>query len=141
MDCERLLVKIDQLEGYIKELRQIVPEDFEGYQQIEKRRSCERLLQVSIEAVIDICRLLVTGLRLGLPSEEDEVFEKLKEAAILSPQTLEVVREMKAFRNIIVHEYTRIDDRIVYQMAKTRLDDFRAFEDEVLSYLSKEDSS
>jgi uncharacterized protein YutE (UPF0331/DUF86 family) len=31
----------------------------------------------TIEAVIDICALLVTGLRLGLPAEEDDLSEKL----------------------------------------------------------------
>jgi uncharacterized protein YutE (UPF0331/DUF86 family) len=69
LDRERVLVKIDQLEGYLKELREIVPEDFATYQRVEKRRACERLLQISIEAVIDICHLLVAGLRLGIPAE------------------------------------------------------------------------
>ena len=34
-------------------------------------------MQVSVEALIDVCALLVTGLRLGLPGEEDDLFEKL----------------------------------------------------------------
>jgi uncharacterized protein YutE (UPF0331/DUF86 family) len=71
LDRERILAKIDVLDGYLRELRTIAPATFEAYTTIEKRRACERLLQVSIECVIDISSLLVIGLRLGLPAEED----------------------------------------------------------------------
>lgn len=135
LDRDRILIKIDQLEGYLKELREILPADFTGYQKIERRRACERLLQVSIEAVIDICHLLVAGLRLGIAAEEDDLFEKLKGAGIISLETTEVLKVMKGFRNILVHEYTRIDDRIVYEIAKTRLADFEAFKQQVLQFL------
>ena len=128
LDRERVLAKIDQIEGYLRELREIVPKDFVTYQKkVDKRRACERLLQLSVEAVIDVCRLLVTGLRLGIPSEEDDLFEKLEIAGIISPQVEEKLKEMKGFRNILVHEYTRIDDKIVYQVARTKLRDFEAF--------------
>lgn len=137
LDRERILARIDQLEGYLKELREVVPEDFATYQKAEKRRACERLLQISIEAVIDICHLLVAGLRLGIPSEEDDLFAKLREAGIISSQMEEILKEMKGFRNIIVHEYAHIDERIVFQMAKTRVGDFEAFKQEVLCYLSQ----
>jgi len=135
LDRDRILIKIDQLEGYLKELREILPADFTGYQKIERRRACERLLQVSIEAVIDICHLLVAGLRLGIAAEEDDLFEKLKGAGIISLETTEVLKVMKGFRNILVHEYTRIDDKIVYEIAKTRLADFEAFKQQVLQFL------
>jgi len=136
LDRERVLAKMDQLEGYLRELHQIVPKDFVTYQKkVEKRRACERLLQISVEAVIDVCRLLVIGLRLGIPSEEDDLFEKLKIAGIISPQVEEKLKEMKGFRNILVHEYTRMDDKIVYQVARTKLGDFEAFKQEILRYL------
>ena len=31
LDRERILARIDQLEGYLKELREVVPEDFATY--------------------------------------------------------------------------------------------------------------
>jgi uncharacterized protein YutE (UPF0331/DUF86 family) len=135
LDRERILGKIDQLEGYLRELRTIVPQDFAAYQKVEKRRACERLLQLSIEAVIEVCHLLVTGLRLGIPAEENDLFEKLEAAGVISPQTRETLREMKGFRNILVHEYARIDDRMVYEVARSRLGDFETFKEEILRYL------
>ena len=54
LDRERVLAKIDALDGYLQEIHEILPSSFEEFQRIEKRRACERLLQVSIECVIDL---------------------------------------------------------------------------------------
>ena len=140
LDRERILTKIDELEGYQRELVQIAPGSIDEYQRIETKRACERLLQISIETVIDISHLLVKGLRLGLPAEEDDLFEKLAGAGIISQSTKETAKRMKGFRNILVHRYGDIDDGIVYEMATERREDFQAFKKEVLQALSGEDA-
>jgi len=113
LDRERILAKIDELEGYLHDLRTIAPESFAVYQQIEKKRACERLLQIAVECVMDICGLIVSGLRLGLPAEEDDIIEKLARVHILSPQMQQTVRKMKGCRNILGHVYGAVDDAIV----------------------------
>jgi len=71
IDRERILAKLAELDGYLSELSQIAPPSFDDYvRSIEKRRACERLLQISVETVIDICAMLVQSLRLGLPAEK-----------------------------------------------------------------------
>jgi uncharacterized protein YutE (UPF0331/DUF86 family) len=146
VDRERVLAKLDELTSYLDELRRIAPSNFEEYLgSIEKRRACERLLQISVEAVIDICALLVSGLRLGLPAEEDDLFEKLAQAGLLSAEMTQTLRRMRGFRNILVHEYGRVDDQVVFVMVNRKLSDFEEFQKEILEVLktleSKEDSS
>ena len=82
LDRERILAKQDTLEGYLRELQQVFPSTFAGYQTIATKRACERLLQISVEAVIDVCSHIVADLRLGLPAEEDDLFAKLEQAGI-----------------------------------------------------------
>ena len=135
VDRERILVKVDALEGYLRDLCSIAPRDFQEYRQVEKKRACERLLQLAIEVVIDICCLFVSGLRLGLPAEEADLFGKLTAANVLSTEMGEILREMKGFRNILVHEYAAVDDRLVYEAVKSKAKDFRLFTDEVRAYL------
>jgi len=137
LDRERLLAKIDVLEGYLKELREIMPASFEEYKKVEKRRACERLLQVSIECVIDICGLMVIGLRLGLPAEEDDLFDKLEQAGIITSSRKESLKKMKGFRNILVHEYGQVNDMIVYEILQNNLNDFEAFKQEILQAIKK----
>jgi uncharacterized protein YutE (UPF0331/DUF86 family) len=132
LDRERLLAKIDVLEGDLKELCEILPASFEEYKKVEKRRACERLLQVSIECVIDICGLMVIGLRLGLPAEEDDLFEKLEQAGIITSSRKQSLKKMKRFRNILVHEYGHVDDSIVYEILQNNLNDFEAFKQDIL---------
>jgi len=138
LDRELILTKLDEMDGYLGELQQVAPESYARYMDsVEKRRACERLLQISIECVIDVCGLLVSGLRLGLPAEEDDLIEKLEQAGLISSEMAKVLRTMKGFRNILVHEYGRIDNVLVFAMATRRLQDFDAFKTEILRALHK----
>ncbi len=136
LDRERILAKLAELESYLEELRGIMPQSFTEYQRsTEKRRACERLLQLAIEATVDICALIVKGLRLGLPGEEDDLFERLHRAGVISERMCRRLREMKGLRNILVHEYARVDDRLVYEVLQHELGDFLAFKEEILKFL------
>src|SRR5712692_1893856 len=137
VDRDRVLAKLDELEGYLGELRVVAPDRFEGYQRTETKRACERLIQVSVEAVIDICALLVVGLRLGLPGEEDDLFERLSRHGTVSGPMAATLRHMKGLRNLLVHEYRRINDELVFEAVHGRLGDFDAFKGEVLAFLKR----
>lgn len=132
VDRDRVLAKVDQLEAYLGELAQIMPASFSEYMKIEKRRSCERLLQLSIECAIDICKQFVSGLRLGLPSEENDLFEKLLQRGILSEEMVGTLKTMRGFRNILVHEYATVDNQLVYEVLTRHLEDFQKFKAEIL---------
>lgn len=135
IDRDRVLAKLDELDGYLGELRSIAPVRFEEYLRVEKKRACERLVQVLVEAVIDACALMVSGLRLGLPGEEDDLFEKLERRGVLSTPTAGVLRRMKGLRNLLVHEYGRAHDEVVFDAVCRRLGDFDAFKGEILAFL------
>lgn len=131
------MAKVDELDSYLAELKQVRPERFEEYQIIEKKRSCERLLQLCIECTIDICKMFVSGLRLGLPSEENDVFTKLREKGLVSKEVSSMLEEMRGFRNILVHEYAVVDDELVFNALNTRLEDFQKFKNEILKALEQ----
>lgn len=141
IDRDRLLAKLDELDGYLRELRSVAPERLEDYLKVEKKRACERLLQVSVEAVIDACGLLVTGLRLGVPGEEDDLFEKLARQGVISASMAGTLKRMKGLRNLLVHEYGRVNDEIVFETVRQRLRDFEAFKQEVLAFLRTQKNS
>lgn len=131
LDEEKLLIKIDQMESYLSELEEVLPETYENYKNIEKRRSTERLLQLAIQTVIDICNLVVSGMDLGLPSEENDLFEKLAAERVISKDTKSTLYEMRGFRNILVHEYATVDNQLVFETAQERTEDLRKFASEI----------
>ncbi len=137
LDRERILSRVADLDGYLGELGSIRPADFKEFSKTERKRACERLLQISIECVIDLCQLFVAGLKLGLPAEEDDLFEKLARAGVVSEELRVTLRRMKGFRNILVHEYGDVDDELVFDFILNRTSDFSAFRVEILRALNE----
>jgi uncharacterized protein YutE (UPF0331/DUF86 family) len=135
LDDRRILAKIDELDAYLMELRAVAPDSFEEYEQIEKKRSCERLLQLCIQCVIVISRIMVSGLRLGLPADENDLFVKLQKKGIVSAAMASLLRQLRGFRNILVDEYASVDDELVFKYMKTRLADFENFKKSVQKFL------
>ncbi|MCK6553308.1 DUF86 domain-containing protein [Candidatus Binatia bacterium] len=135
IDRERVLAKLDEMRGYLAELRAIAPSTIEEYRRTATRRACERLIQICVECVIDVCQLLVSGLRLGLPAEEADLLDKLDSASIFSPGTVDLLRRMRGCRNILVHEYGRVSDEIVFETVRSHLGDFDRFAGEVIDTL------
>ncbi|MBU1252332.1 MAG: DUF86 domain-containing protein [Nanoarchaeota archaeon] len=136
IDRNKILSKLDEIGLYLDELEEIKPADFEEYRKsIVKKRSCERLLQISVESVIDICNVIVANLRLGVPYDEDVLFEKLIDKDIISKKTGMILRKMKGFRNILVHKYGEVDNEKVFEHLG-ELNDFEVFKNEILKFLN-----
>ena len=137
VDRARVLARLDDLDGFLRELRSIAPRSLDEYLKTEKKRACERLVQVSVEALIDVCALLVSGLRLGIPGEEDDLLERLAHAGVLSAATAQTLRRMKGLRNLLVHEYGRVNDQIVFETIRDRLTDFDTCTREIFNFLRR----
>jgi len=137
LDKSRILSKLDELDTYLSELKTVMPKSYEEYtRSIEKKRSSERLLHILTERVIDVCALIVKGLRLGLPAEEEDLFEKLEKEKIISKKMKEKSKSMRGFRNILVHRYAEVDDELVFENLG-KINDFREFREEIGSFLRK----
>jgi len=137
LDKNRILSKLDELDSYLTELEDVMPKNYEEYiNSIEKKRSCERLLHIMIECTIDVCSLMVKGLRLGLPAEEEDLFEKIEKKKIISKKMKEKLKLMRGFRNILVHRYAGVDDQLVFENLKN-INDFREFRKQIISFLKK----
>src|SRR3989344_2078294 len=138
MDEKRILSKFNELESYLDELENIKPIDYGVYEKsIKDRRACERLLQISIESILDICNIIISGLKTGIPSDEDEVFDKLHSKKVISSEMKLILKEMKGFRNILVHKYGIVDNEKVFEIFSDRLTDFEKFKEEILKFLKK----
>jgi uncharacterized protein YutE (UPF0331/DUF86 family) len=59
----------------------------------------------------------------------------LERREILSASLTGKLRRMRGFRNLLVHEYGRVDDRLVYEAVRSRLPDFEAFKQAILGAL------
>jgi uncharacterized protein YutE (UPF0331/DUF86 family) len=136
MDKRRIVSKIRELDSYLDELEAILPKSYEEYSKdSEKRRACERLLQISVECLIDIYYILGSSLKIEIPSDEEDIISTLKNKKIISSSLAELLIEMKGFRNILVHKYGVVDDEQVYEILTEKIEDFEKFKQEILESL------
>ena len=92
-----------------------MPQSFEEYiESIEERRACERLLQIAIECILDICALLVKELKLGLPSQEEDLFAKILKKRIITEGMERKLRSMKGSGIFWSNKYAEVDLKFFY---------------------------
>ena len=138
VDEERILSKIAELKGYLKKIKEIVPPTFQEYEESEiKRRACERLLQISIQCVLDICDLIFVGLELGVPRSEEDIIERLKHEKVITSSTAQKLKGMKGVRSILVYRYPYVDDEKIFENLTKELNDFYVFIDEIIYFLER----
>jgi uncharacterized protein YutE (UPF0331/DUF86 family) len=82
-------------------------------------------LQRAVQAAIDLASHIVSAESLGLPSAAGDSFVILAERGVLDSEMAERLRRMVGFRNIAIHEYSRLDPDIVEGIVKDRLGDLR----------------
>ena len=116
--CEKI---IDNLE-YIEET---LPDSYEQFSKSRMLKdSIYKEIEFSIELVLDICSIINMDLRLGVPDVEDNILDNLEKNKILSQKSINLIREMKKSRWILVHKYGEIDDSIAYESIKEGIKDF-----------------
>ncbi len=129
---ERVLKKIDEMDKYLSELEDMLPSTEEEYtENIVKKRACEKTIELVIECAIDICAMIVSSKKLGVPEDEEGVLTLLEKNHLISRSLKEVLSSMKGFRNILVHKYGIINDELTYEFFSNHLEDFDLFLKEI----------
>lgn len=109
----------------LKKLKQIEKDTF--IDDFTKVDSSKYLLQVSIEAMLDISSHLIARNRWGKPKDNKEHFQLLCDNGIIDSKDVVIYFNMAKFRNRIVHMYFNISDEMIYDIVQNNLDDFERF--------------
>jgi len=94
-------------------------------------------LQLSIQIIIDIVKIIVIEENFEKPDDNQELVSVLFNKKIISAKLARKLDGVVGFRNILVHEYGKIDKNIVYQYLHKNTSDFTLFKREMLKYLNK----
>ena len=135
----RIFSKLDEMIGYVEELKEMLPEDEEDYlQDLVSRRACEKTIEVAIDSLIDASAMVVSAEKFGLPASEEGIFDILVRRRVISRDLGEILKDLKGFRNILIHRYAHVADDIVYYNLSKYLDDFYLFKSIIESFLEIE---
>jgi uncharacterized protein YutE (UPF0331/DUF86 family) len=85
-----------------------------------------------IELCVDIPNHIISDRKLRIPFTYADSFKVLSEAGLIDQDLHGIMEKMAKFRNIIVHDYDKIDQAIVVMILKKHLQSFLTFRDRVL---------
>lgn len=131
-----VLTRISKLNEYIKFLYRI--KEYSKGEYLNDPMiygSTERFLHLAIECVIDIANHIIADMRYRKPDSNKEIFEILFENKIINSNLKISLCNMAGFRNILVHDYVKLDREIVYDIIKNNLKDIEDFRDIVVEYV------
>jgi len=112
---------LDILEKYKKYSKKEIEDS------IDIKGAVERYLYLAIQATIDLGEALISYKKFRKPSTMGEIFYILNEKEIISKDLTEKMIKMTGFRNIIAHDYGKIDYDILYNVLTKNLSDVEEF--------------
>lgn len=120
--------KISSVRKYLRILK-----DFKKYSRKEVennttiRGAIERYLYLAAQASIDLAEAVISFKNFRKPATMSENFHILMEEKIIPVELNEKMIKLVGFRNIMAHEYERINYDIVYDVLQNRLKDIEEF--------------
>lgn len=136
---KRINDKINEIYKYLEELGSIAPSSFEEYKSsIEKKAACERYFEKIAEAIIDLAFLAIKAKNLRVPEDDVDAFSILLENKIIDNNLASRLKNAKGMRNIISHQYGKVDDELVFESITNELIiDSKEFIKEISNWLNK----
>lgn len=124
--CDVIRKKLKELEDnliFLKQASLYMNKD-NLKQDMIKYWGIERGIQICIECVIDIGNILISATDNDKPSTYRETMLILSQIGVIPKKFSKKLSKMVGFRNILVHDYTKIDEEIILYILKNELDDF-----------------
>ncbi len=128
--------KVAQLAEYYTDLQETQDVKLDIFKADKKiRRYVERTLHLCIECCLDIGNHIIADNGWREPLDNKDIFAVLAENNVLSMEILSNLQKMAQFRNVLVHDYAKIDPEIVFVILKKDLSDIQKFIQDINSLL------
>lgn len=138
LDKSLVNLRIDVIERNLKEIKSILDEGEEKFLKTYRTTLAGRhALLESIEACIDIGNHIIASIGLRRPEDYKDVFSILEENRVVSRNLSERLQKMASFRNLLVHYYTKVDDKAVFSIMREDIKDISEFVRIILKFMAE----
>ena len=138
MKVEHIIAKFDQIRENIQLIEKNLSKSFVEFEKLGiVKDGIYRRFEYSVELVIDILSLINAELKLGIPNGTSDIIDQLLKNEILAEGLADIIRGMKGFRNILVHRYGKLEDKLAYKIIVENLSDFQIVENQIMTVLRK----
>lgn len=113
---EIIVNKLIKMEEYISELEDFKPQTYREYKNDQlKRYAIERLIQLIIDLALDVNNILIKKSDHYPAQDYFSSFLELVDLEILPEEFAKDIAPSTGIRNRLVHEYEKVNDKLVYQ--------------------------
>lgn len=136
------LNKKESIERCIKQVRTYysMPSGLSFEEDYMKQDSIAINLQRACEQCIDLANHTIKARKLGLPKDSKESFSLLAMAGLIPGDLARKLEGMVGFRNILVHQYQRMEIDLMVKVIEHHLDDLVDFTNLIVQAFNKPDS-
>ncbi|MHB8170130.1 MAG: type VII toxin-antitoxin system HepT family RNase toxin [Thermincolia bacterium] len=128
VDKEKIRSKLQTIEGNTAKLKQLASYSLNDFlQDFRNVEAAKHLLQVNVEAMLDVANHISARNRWKTPGTSTEALMQLEQNGYLETDDLDTFNKMVKFRNRVVHLYHMVDDQEIYKILQENLDDFGIF--------------
>jgi uncharacterized protein YutE (UPF0331/DUF86 family) len=128
VDRDLIIAKAGSVRRHLKRVEEKRSQDVQDFL---KDFDCQDIvsfnLQLAIQNSIDIAAHIISEEGMGVPGSFTEMFYLLEENGYLSKELTEKMVRAVGFRNLLVHEYGKIDLKQVHQIANEHIQDLNKY--------------
>ena len=140
MDVDRVSRLIEDIEGTLRVVSELVGSSFEDFMRDVRSRYALRYAIVEIVESSTALGLHILREDFGVERVESysQVFDKLVENGVISSAIGEGMKRLVRLRNLVVHRYWEVDDARMYREAREgEIDIVKRFIEEIKGYVSR----
>jgi uncharacterized protein YutE (UPF0331/DUF86 family) len=130
---EGLIRLLRQYTTYLRQLASLTLDEF--LEDPHAIGSARYYLTVTVEACLDIAGHLIASEGMRAPRDYKDTFRVLNEAGILPDDLATTMQSLAGLRNLLIHVYWNVDDRMIHESLRSELGDFEAFVAQVMDFL------
>lgn len=135
-DKEIMQEKLSALQSYYRELTELQHITYEEYCSSHLyRRTVERLLQLIVETATDINNMVLKMISKETPTDYYSSFIEMAEYNVFPMDFALEIAPSTGMRNIIVHGYQKIDDRLIHASVRETLKYYLRYMEYLEKYL------
>lgn len=138
LNKELIQRKINNIENYIKEIEPLLSlEVSEIVSDVLKFRTIERNFQLIVDTMLDINTHIISAKNLKVPETLQETFLILGDGGVLPVDFVKKIAPVVGLRNIVVHEYEKIDNEKMMRDVKEGASQFGEYIVHIDNFLRK----
>lgn len=119
---EVFVARLERLTEYVSILHSVLKYDLEKFLADPFiYGTAERNLHLTIECLLDIGNHIIADQGLEKPESYADILRILSERSIIPADLFQALEGMAAFRNVLVHDYVKLDRAKIYQVLGEKL--------------------